>query len=124
MANQINVTACDNELIIIAFQWGVSYELCRILSGNSQPVSVTLNLNEDIYTGGVTLHGVNNPLKDTVDITLPTGQYSLLLCGIDWGGPSQFTGTITDNTGNTTPFNYSGNPTPGVVWSSVYAFNV
>lgn len=91
MPNTINVTACDNELIVLAYQWGASFELCRILSGNNQPVNVTLNLQSGTYQGTIVLNGVNGPLSQNITQTLASGAYSLLLLGVDWGGPAQFT---------------------------------
>lgn len=91
MPNTITVTACDNELIVLAYQWGASFELCRILSGNNQPVNVTLNLQSGVYQGTIVLNGVNQPLSQTISQTLASGAYSILLLGIDWGGPAQFT---------------------------------
>ena len=105
MAANINITACDNELIIIAFTPSISYQIGRILSGNNQGVSVTLNLVEDTYVGGPTLNGTNNPLNDVIDVCLPAGTYSLFLCGINWGGPTAFAGTVTDSNGIQTPIN-------------------
>jgi hypothetical protein len=91
MPNTITVTACDNELIVLAYQWGASFELCRILSGNNQPVNVTLTLQSGAYQGTIVLNGVNQPLSQNITQTLASGAYSLLLLGVDWGGPSQFT---------------------------------
>lgn len=91
MSNTITVTACDNELIVLAYQWGASFELCRILSGNNQPVNVTLNIQSGVYQGTIVLNGVNQPLNQTISQTLSSGAYSIQLLGVDWGGPSQFT---------------------------------
>ncbi|HNW51965.1 MAG TPA: hypothetical protein PKH79_12845 [Prolixibacteraceae bacterium] len=100
MANTIQVTKCDNELIILAFQEGVSYELCRILSGNNLPVSVSISIVADTYAGTQVFNGVNNALNVNTIISLPKGKYSLLLVGIDWGSLQQFNvnvnGTIYD----------------------------
>lgn len=99
MPNTITVTACDNELIVLAYQWGASFELCRILSGNNQPVNVTLNLQSGTYQGTIVLNGVNQPLNQNITQTLAPGAYSLLLLGVDWGGPAQFTVDV-----NSTPY--------------------
>lgn len=99
MSNTITVTACDNELIVLAYQWGASFELCRILSGNNQPVNVTLNVQSGPYQGPIVLDGVNQPLSQTINQTLSSGAYSLLLLGVDWGGPAQFTVNV-----NNTPY--------------------
>lgn len=91
MSNVIKVTACDNELIILAYQWGASYQLCRILSGNFMPVNFKLDIKAGAYQGSETIDGVTQPINQQVSTFLPVGNYSLLLLGIDWGGPAQFT---------------------------------
>lgn len=113
MTNTINVTACDNELILLAYQWGGSFELCRILSGNSNQVNVKIILSAGSYMGPVILNGVNNPLNTQLNVFLPAGQYSLLMLGIDWGGPQQFTATV-NNKLYALP---SGNQGDGLVWN-------
>ena len=106
MANTITVTACDNELVILAYNGDNSYELCRILSGNNQSVNVTLNIQPGTYEGAIVLDGVNQPLNVTVPPTVPSGAYSILMLGVDWGGPTQFTTTV-----NGTPHNLALQPT-------------
>jgi L-asparaginase len=93
LANVINVTACDNELIIMTYQENASYELCRILSGNNNTVNVQLNIQEGPYQGSLTFNGVTTPLNvpNPITVTVPAGEYQLLLLGINWGGPTQFT---------------------------------
>ena len=113
MPNTITVTACDNELVVLAYQWDASFELCRILSGNSQPVNVTLNLVSGVYQGTITLNGVTQPLNVNVTQTLAPGAYSIQLLGIDWGGPAQFTVNV-NGTPYTLPFTQEGD---GLVFS-------
>jgi len=108
MPNTIVVTECDNELIVLAYQWGASFELCRILSGNNQTVNVTLNIQPDPYQGTQVLNGVNGPLNQTITQTLAAGTYSLLLLGIDWGGPAQFKVSV-NNTSYSLPLQNEGN---------------
>ena len=90
MANSIVTTACDNELVILAYTPSASYELCQILSGNSQPVNVTLGIVPGQYVNTIVLNGVNQPLTSTVNQNLPSGTYSILMLGVNWGGPTQF----------------------------------
>ncbi len=94
MPNKIAVTACDNELIVIAFQTGASYELCRILSGNKNSVTVTINITAGPYQGTIVLDGVNQPLNLAVPQTLAPGTYSIQLLGLNWGDVTQFSGTV------------------------------
>ena len=116
MPNTITVTACDNELIVLAYQGGASFELCRILSGNNQSVNVTLNIQSGPYQGTMVLNGVTQPLNLNLTQNLASGAYSLLLLGVDWGGPSQFTVGV-NGTPYTLPLTNQGNgllfnPTP------------
>lgn len=99
MSNTITVTECDNELVILAYQSDGSFELCQILSGNNQPVNVTLDVVAGAYQNTVVLNGVNQPLSQTITQNLPSGTYSLLVLGVNWGGPTQFTLNI-----NGTPY--------------------
>lgn len=105
MSNTITVTECDNELIVLAYQGGASFELCQILSGNNQPVNVTLNVLPGSYQNTVVLNGVNQPLSQTVNQNIPSGAYSLLVLGVNWGGPTQFKLNINGTS-------YSLPPTP------------
>lgn len=113
MSNTISVTACDNELVVLAFQWGASFELCRILSGNSQAVNVTLNIAQGPYQGTMVFNGVNQPINATVVQNLAAGDYSIQLLGVDWGGPAQFTVNI-NGTPYALPFTQQGD---GLVFS-------
>lgn len=109
----IKVTACDNELILIAYQWGSSYNLCRILSGNYNTVNVVMNLSAGAYLGAQVLDGINNPLNQNINLHLPAGDYQLLLVGIDWGGPAQFSVNV-DNVDYNYPQTDDGD---GLVWN-------
>ncbi|MEA3031710.1 MAG: hypothetical protein QOG13_3035 [Sphingomonadales bacterium] len=66
---QIDVTKCDNELYVIASTPAGSSEILHIKSGYNKPV------NHTIYPPAI----------------LPPGNYTLILVGINWGGPQQFT---------------------------------
>lgn len=65
---QIDVSKCDNELYVIASTPAGSSELLHIKSGYNKPVAHT------IYPPAI----------------LPPGAYTLILIGINWGGPYQF----------------------------------
>jgi len=107
MANTITTTACDNELVILAYQPTGSFELCQILSGNSQSVNVTLDIQAGTYQNTVVLNGVNAPLSQTITQNLPSGTYSILMLGVNWGGPTQFTVNV-NGTAYTLPFEQNG----------------
>ncbi|MBU2886057.1 hypothetical protein KO507_09820 [Gilvimarinus agarilyticus] len=117
MSNSINVTKCDNELILIAYQWGASFELARILSGNYNSLDVTLDIEAGAYQGGVIVNGVNHPIPPSTHyLYLQPGEYTLVAIGIDWGGPQEFSFTFN---GETYALPQNKNPTPdsGVVWT-------
>ncbi|HWZ45526.1 MAG TPA: hypothetical protein VNW97_18775 [Candidatus Saccharimonadales bacterium] len=115
MANSINVTATDNQLILIAFQWGACFEICSILSGNSNTVNATFNIQPGVWQGGMTLNGVSGPIGPSAyPIYLPAGSYQLAAIGINWGGPTQFTFTFN---GNTYALPYSATGNDGVSWT-------
>src|SRR5262245_10453338 len=74
----ISVTACDNELYLIAL-----------------PQSSPTN-----FAGSEIVHimsGFNDPVNYSVrpQAILPAGQYTLVIVGINWGGPQKFTVTLT-----------------------------
>jgi len=113
MANKISVTACDNELIVLAFTPTASFELCRILSGNRNAVSVTIPITAGPYVGAVDLNGVNQPLNLAVPQTLAPGTYSIQLVGVNWGDVTHFSGSV-----NGTSFDLPEKPAaPGVTFS-------
>ncbi|WP_374338341.1 hypothetical protein [Leeia sp.] len=112
--NMIRITACDNQLLLVAYQWGASFVIGNINSGNSQPVNVALPLVAGQYQGGLQLNGVNSPLSGSYPVTLAPGQYQLVAIGIDWGGPQAFTFTLNGQTYSLPPSNNGD----GVVWTT------
>jgi hypothetical protein len=115
MSNKITITACDNELIILAFQWGGSFELCRILSGNSNSVNIILNIVAGQYAGPLLLNGVHSGLISTNDIYLNKGSYSIQLLGLNWGAAGQFTVDVNGLL-NTQPHSPKTTPPSGLTW--------
>jgi hypothetical protein len=105
MPVQINITACDNELLVLAFQGNFSFELCRIVSGNSQNVNVTLNIQSGGFLGSSFLNGLLQPLNQQIFQYIPSGSYTLLLLGINWGGPQAFKVTVGGQAMNFTQTN-------------------
>ena len=114
MSTSINVTACDNELYLIAFDSKSSYRVGQIQSGNHHTVDVTINLTEGTYVAPAVLNGVNSNLSTTITTSIPTGQYSLCLVGLNWGTDVAFAATVNGKafTGPVSPAN-----TLGVVWT-------
>jgi hypothetical protein len=93
---KIAVTATDNELYIIAVQWTLSAEIGHIVSGNNNPVSYTV----------------------VPQSVLPPGNYTLILVGINWGGPAAYTVTLTHSAGPPTVLTFGpANTPPGVSWT-------
>jgi len=87
---QIDVTKCDNELYIIASTPAGSSELLHIKSGYSKPV----------------VHTVYPPA------ILPPGSYTLILIGINWGGPQEFSVKVTLASGPPQVYNLALGPGP------------
>ncbi|MCU0421977.1 MAG: hypothetical protein MUC81_04120 [Bacteroidia bacterium] len=94
----ITVTQCDNELVLTAYQWGASFIICRILSGNTNPVNITINLTNGQYQGPLVLDGITTELKGTYNVALAAGTYDVVGVGINWGGPTGFKYSIGDKT--------------------------
>jgi hypothetical protein len=92
---QIQVTACDNELMLIAIpsRADQSFNLLHYNSGYDKPVDVTL------YPGA----------------TLPTGDYTLSMIGINWGGASAYSVTVTTD-GVANVYTGGGNNDVGPNW--------
>jgi hypothetical protein len=100
----IHVTKTDNELYILAIQEGsekgspaglYSSELCHIKSGYSDRVDYR-------FRPGA---------------CLAPGNYTLVMIGINWGGPQAFEVTLTTNGVQQTYSSPAGNTAPGTVWS-------
>ena len=70
---KIHVTATDNELYILASTPAGSSEICHLKSGYGNPVEYVVNP-----------HSI-----------LPSGAYTLIMVGINWGGPQAFKVTVT-----------------------------
>lgn len=102
---EIRVDKVDNELYILASSISGSSELCHIKVGYNRP-------------GGYTLY------PPTI---LAPGSYDLTFIGINWGGPTEFTVTITAEDGQ--PRSYSsdalnGNGIIGVAWNRTVSITV
>lgn len=97
MSTPVNVTACDNELIVIASQHAFSSEVFRLKSGYNDPVSYSVDLAS----------------------ILPSGTYDLTMIGVNWGGPFDFALTVAGS-----PYGNSGNAAPGVNWTQTIPINV
>lgn len=90
----ISITACDNELHLIATNGAGSSEICHISSGFGNPVNYSV-------------------IPQSI---LPPGQYTLIMVGINWGGPQAFTVTLTID-GVETPFTAPPSSQVGANWT-------
>ncbi len=98
---QIHVSAADNELLLIASTPAGSSELLHYKSGFNKPVNV------NVFPGAI----------------LATGSYDLTMIGINWGGPINFTVTVTTD-GRQQTFQSNSSNTHGNVWSQTIQINV
>ena len=91
---KIEVQACDNELYILASQPAGSSELLHIKSGYNNPVS-------------------NIFVPQSI---LPKGNYTLIMVGINWGGPQGFKVIVTTN-GTPTTYQAPAGTNIGATWT-------
>lgn len=98
MATAIKVSACDNELYIVASTGAGTSEILHITSGFNDPVNYAVNLGS----------------------ILPPGKYDLTMVGINWGGPANFAVTV-----GATPFTFNNPNAPvGAVWTQTVSVTV
>jgi hypothetical protein len=90
---QIQVTAADNEIMLIACSATSSSELLHYKSSCNKPVNVTL------YPGAM----------------LSTGSYTLAMIGLNWGGAASFTVVVTTD-GRAQTFHGGAASAAGSVW--------
>ncbi|TNE30993.1 MAG: hypothetical protein EP346_02115 [Bacteroidetes bacterium] len=107
----VKITACDNQLILVATTWEKSYLVANIQSGNGNSVDVTLNLDyAKQFSGTVNLDGVNQPLSGTYSVTIPEEKVNLSMIGINWGGAADLAVNLDGK-----DYKYSKNPTPAMI---------
>ncbi len=115
MSNTIKVTKCDNQLILTAFQWSKSYEICNLKAASNLDYNITIK--EGPYTGPAT--------QDSPTVYLPKGDYNLVYAGINWGGPYNFEFEFQEKKYQL--LNNASKPLVGVIWSlgnNSISFNV
>jgi hypothetical protein len=97
----INVSQCDNELIGLVVPSGGTF---------------SVELFHFKFGGGIAAAPIDYTVPN--DAMLPPGNYTLLLIGINWGGPANFKVTVNHTTGSPTVLTYANaNPGVGVVWT-------
>lgn len=121
MSNKISVSACDNECYIIACNGTTnkSFQLIHILSGFNFPVDVVANVVSGSYTEPPTLDGTGGPLSNEYDVAIPSGTYSIIAVGIDWGGGQQFDFNVNGTNYGTGAYN----PGPSINANVFYTNN-
>jgi hypothetical protein len=87
VSNTIRITACDNEVFLIAYQSGGSYVLAHLNSGYNFPVDVTVTILSGDYSQVPTLNGQSGALKESYTVYLPEGTYTVVAVCVNWGGP-------------------------------------
>jgi hypothetical protein len=93
---EIQVSATDNEMYILAVADSglLSSEVCHIKSGFNNPVAYTV-------------------IPQSI---MPPGKYTLVMVGINWGGPQAFEVTLTTG-GVRTTYTALANPAVGANWT-------
>lgn len=99
--SEIHITAADNEILLIASRWGGSSTLLHYKSGNGFGVDVKLR----------------------PQAILESGDYSLTMIGINWGGPSSFKVVVTAD-GVARAYEGGGSHDSGVVWSKTIPLKI
>ena len=99
----IHVSECDNELYILAApcNGAESSEVLHIKSGYNDPVDYRIR----------------------PQVCLASGDYNLIMAGINWGGPDAFTVTLTTD-GVDTPYTFQGTGATGLSWSQTVKITV
>lgn len=123
-SNSINVTACDNELYIIACNGTSSFQLCHIQSGFHYGVNVNVNIQTGNYIEPPLQNGLYGNLDNTYTVNIPSGTYSIMAVGIDWGGGQQAQLSVTSNGGQPQSFGNGGyKPGPTVIPNIFWTYN-
>jgi hypothetical protein len=110
MSNTIKISACDNELYLIAYEAGAgnSYELAHIKSGYNYGVDVTINVESSDYTAIQDINGLSGSINESYTVYLPVGTYTIVAACVNWGGPWAYTYNLNDGS------NYNGSDSSGV----------
>lgn len=113
MSNTVKITACDNELLLIASNWNGSLMLATIKSGNERVVDFTIDIVEGATTTPLNLNGLGKDLTAPQSVALPAGDYRLNIVGINWGGPAAFEVQLNENPA----YKYTGSSQDPFIWT-------
>ncbi len=97
---QIQVTAADNEIMLIASTPAGSSTLLHYKSGYNKPVDIT------VYP----------------DAVLAPGTYDLTMIGVNWGGPGRYEVKVTS--GGSVQTYSGGSQETGVDWSKTISMQI
>lgn len=111
MTNTLNIKKADNQLILIAYQWSKSYEICNVKYAGDMDLKI--DIKEGEYTGPVKVKGTVPSNPQTVN--LPKGDYTLVYVGLNWGGPYNF--EFEFNKKKYELLNDPNKPLVGAIWS-------
>ncbi len=87
MSNTINISACDNELYLIATTGVNSYTLAHVKSGYFFDVAVAITILSGDYTEVQLINGISGPVNKSYTAYLPAGTYTIVAVCVNWGGP-------------------------------------
>lgn len=109
MSNTINISACDNELFLIAYpnSGADSYTLAHVKSGYNYGVAVAITILSGDYTAVQEINGLNGAVNNAYTAYLPEGTYTIVAVCVNWGGPWAYSYNLNGGP------NYSGSDASG-----------
>jgi hypothetical protein len=117
----INVTNCDNQLLLVAYtSSGTSYVVAQLNYADNKPRTVCISIKENSYTGPAFISNVSAK-NITVTLPAPTGskEYQLVGIGINCNQGACGSWSFAFQLNNESTQSKSGiGPRDGVVWSS------
>lgn len=118
----INTTppSVDNELYLIAIATGggSSYQLAHVQSGYYHAATIAVSISAGTYAEPALINGLGGDLNISSAVSIPSGTYTILGVGINWGGPWSFSYTVNSNTSQAGSNQNQSNGAVGVVWQS------
>ncbi|WP_415395834.1 hypothetical protein [Sulfurimonas sp. CS5] len=103
--NQIHITACDNEMFLVASGTNSSAPICHIQSVNGFTVMVTINIKKgSAYSPITEINGLTGPINKTIDFIVPEETVYITPMCLNWSGPYDFKVKI-----NNKDYNKKGN---------------
>lgn len=95
MGNILTITAADNQLVFIAYNDHIAYEICNVQSGYNAPVNVTIAIVPGEYVQVTPIYGgEGQPINQTLNVSIPQGSYNMVAFGKNWGLEADFAATF------------------------------